>query len=109
PPLILLPFLILFLPESPRFLIAHRADAPATQAILRQLNVSAQAAATGLVDVAKGNPVQQLFTGGLAAITALVWIVFFANLLNMYLFGYWMPTVLNLSSLSPAKADFYAS
>jgi AAHS family 4-hydroxybenzoate transporter-like MFS transporter len=109
PPLILLPFLLLFLPESPRFLVAHRTDAPATQAILRQLNVSAQAAATKLVDVAKGNPVQQLFTGGLAATTVLVWIVFFANLLNMYLFSYWMPTVLNLSGLKPEVAVFYAS
>jgi AAHS family 4-hydroxybenzoate transporter-like MFS transporter len=100
---------MLFLPESPRFLIAHRAEAPATQAILRQLNVSAQAAATKLVDVAKGNPVQQLFTGGLAATTVLVWVVFFANLLNMYLFSYWMPTVLNLSGLKPEVAVFYAS
>ena len=109
PPLILIPFLLLFLPESPRFLIAHRADAPATQAILCQLNVSAQAAATKLVDVAKGNPVQQLFTGGLAATTVLIWIVFFANLLNMYLFSYWMPTVLHLSGLKPEVAVFYAS
>jgi MFS transporter, AAHS family, 4-hydroxybenzoate transporter len=109
PPLVLIPFLLAFLPESPRFLIAHRAEAPATQAILRQLNVGAQAAATKLVDVAKGNPVQQLFTGGLALTTILVWVVFFANLLNMYLFSYWMPTVLNLSGLKPETAVFYAS
>ena len=95
PPLLLIPILMIYLPESPRFLIAHRADAPSTQEILRQLNVSAQAAASKLVDVAKGNPVQQLFTGGLALTTILVWVVFFANLLNMYLFSYWMPTVLN--------------
>jgi MFS transporter, AAHS family, 4-hydroxybenzoate transporter len=109
PPLLLVPFLMLYLPESPRFLIAHRADSPATQAILRKLNVSAQAAASKLVDVAKGNPVQQLFTGGLATATILLWIAFFANLLNMYLFSYWMPTVLNLSGLKPETAVFYAS
>jgi AAHS family 4-hydroxybenzoate transporter-like MFS transporter len=109
PPLVLIPFLIFFLPESPRFLIAHRADAPATLAILRRLNVSAQAAASKLVDVAQGNPVQQLFTGGLATATILLWIAFFANLLNMYLFSYWMPTVLTLSGLTPATAVFYAS
>ena len=109
PPLVLIPFLLVFLPESPRFLIAHRPDTPATQAILRKVDVSAQAAATKLVDVAKGNPVQQLFTGGLALTTVLVWIVFFANLLNMYLFSYWMPTVLNLSGLTPEVAVFYAS
>ena len=109
PPLLLIPFLMRYLPESPRFLIAHSAEAPATQAILRKLNVSAQVAATKLVDVATGNPVQQLFTGGLALTTVLVWVVFFANLLNMYLFSYWMPTVLNLSGLTPETAVFYAS
>jgi AAHS family 4-hydroxybenzoate transporter-like MFS transporter len=109
PPLILIPFLVLFLPESPRFLIAHRADSPATQEILRKLDISPQVAASKQVDVAKGDPVRQLFTGGLAATTILVWIVFFANLLNMYLFNYWMPTVLNLSGLKPEAAVFYAS
>src|SRR3984885_378542 len=109
PPLVLIPILMAFLPESPRFLIAHRADAPATQEILRKLNVSAQAAASKLVDVAKGNPVQQLFTGGLAVSTILLWIAFFANLLNMYLFSYWMPTVLTLSGFKPENAIFYAS
>ena len=109
PPVVLIPFLMAFLPESPRFLIAHRPDAPATQAILGKLNVSAQVAATRLVDVAKGNPVQQLFTGGLALATILLWIAFFANLLNMYLFSYWMPTVLTLSGFKPENAVFYAS
>jgi AAHS family 4-hydroxybenzoate transporter-like MFS transporter len=109
PPLLLVPLLMLYLPESPRFLIAHRTEAPATQAILRKLNVSAQAAASKLVDVAKGNPVQQLFTGGLAGATILLWVAFFANLLNMYLFSYWMPTVLTLSGLKPETAVFYAS
>ena len=109
PPLVLIPFLMVFLPESPRFLIAHRADAPATQAILRKLNVSAQATASKLVDVAEGNPVRQLFTAGLAGATILLWVAFFANLLNMYLFSYWMPTVLSLSGLKPEIAVFYAS
>lgn len=109
PPLLLIAFLMFYLPESPRFLIAHRVDAPATQEILRKLNVSAQAAASKLVDVAKGNPVQQLFTGGLAISTILLWVAFFANLLNMYLFSYWMPTVLTLSGFKPENAVFYAS
>jgi AAHS family 4-hydroxybenzoate transporter-like MFS transporter len=109
PPLLLIPFLIMFLPESPRFLIAHRADTPATQDILRRLNIRPQVAATKMVDIAKGNPVQQLFTGGLAVSTILLWIAFFANLLNMYLFSYWMPTVLTLSGFKPENAIFYAS
>jgi MFS transporter, AAHS family, 4-hydroxybenzoate transporter len=109
PPLALLLILVVWLPESPRFLIAHRADTLATQEILRQVGVSAQAAATKLVDVATSDPVRQLFQGGLALTTVLVWVVFFANLLNLYLFSYWMPTVLNLSGLKPESAVFYAS
>jgi AAHS family 4-hydroxybenzoate transporter-like MFS transporter len=109
PPLLLIPFLLMFLPEAPRFLIAHRPDAPETQDILRRLNVRPQVAASRMVDVAKGNPVQQLFTGGLAVSTILLWIAFFANLLNMYLFSYWMPTVLTLSGFKPENAIFYAS
>jgi len=109
PPLLLIPFLVMFLPESPRFLIAHRPDAPETQDILRRLNVRPQVAASRMVDVAKGNPVKQLFTGGLAVSTILLWIAFFANLLNMYLFSYWMPTVLTLSGFKPENAIFYAS
>jgi hypothetical protein len=107
--LLLIPILMFFLPESPRFLITRRRDAPATQKILRQLNIQAQPAASETVDVARGNPVQQLFTGGLAIATILLWIVFFANLLNLYLFSYWMPTVLTLSGLKPENAVFYAS
>src|SRR5690242_10339095 len=109
PPLVLLVILLVWLPESPRFLIAHRPDTPATQDILRQVGVSPQAAATKLVDVATSDPVRQLFAGGLALTTVLVWVVFFANLLNLYLFSYWMPTVLNLSGLKPESAVFYAS
>ncbi|WP_291685707.1 MFS transporter [Bradyrhizobium sp.] len=109
PPLLLIPILMFFLPESPRFLIAHHVETPAAHVILRRLNISAQMAASKLVDVAQGNPVRQLFTGGLAASTILLWVAFFANLLNMYLFSYWMPTVLNLSGLKPETAVFYAS
>jgi AAHS family 4-hydroxybenzoate transporter-like MFS transporter len=38
-----------------------------------------------------------------------VWILYFANLMSMYLIGYWMPTVLHMSGLSPADAVFAAS
>ncbi|HTB02656.1 MAG TPA: MFS transporter [Bradyrhizobium sp.] len=109
PPLLLIPILMFFLPESPRFLIAHHVDTPSAREILRRLNISAQMVASKLVDVARGNPVRQLFTGGLAVTTLLLWVSFFANLLNLYLFGYWMPTVLTLSGLKPETAVFYAS
>ena len=39
----------------------------------------------------------------------LVWILYFANLLSIYLISYWLPTVLNLSGTAPADAVFAAS
>src|ERR1700733_7201488 len=39
----------------------------------------------------------------------LLWVIFFCSLLNLFLFAYWMPTVLNLIGISPAEAVFAAS
>ena len=46
------------------------------------------------VDVAQGNPVKMLFGRGYALQTVLLWIVYFCSLMNLFLFAYWMPTVL---------------
>jgi len=39
----------------------------------------------------------------------LLWIVFFCSLLNLFLFAYWMPTVLTLIGMSPSQAVFASS
>ena len=84
-PLVLLVVLIFALPESPQFQGGAR---PASAA---------------------ANPVSGLFADGLAVSTLLLWAIFLINLLNMYLIGYWLPTVLNLEGFSPADAAFAAS
>jgi MFS family permease len=58
---------------------------------------------------AESNPVKGLFADGLALTTILLWAIFLINLLNMYLIGYWLPTVLNLEGFTPAEAAFAAS
>ena len=83
-PLALLVLLFFVLPESTQF-------QPGAQA------------------VARTNPVAGLFLDGLAPSTLLLWAIFLINLLNMYLIGYWLPTVLNLEGFSPAEAAFAAS
>ena len=50
-----------------------------------------------------------LFGPGYALQTVLLWIIFFCSLLNLFLFAYWMPTVLNLIGMSPGQAVFAAS
>ena len=61
------------------------------------------------VDVARGNPVRMLFSEGYALQTVLLWIIYFCSLLNLFLFAYWMPTVLNLIGMSPPQAVFASS
>jgi AAHS family 4-hydroxybenzoate transporter-like MFS transporter len=106
-PLILVPVLALWLPESPRFLVVRQNVSPRNAALLRRLDIApAQGHA---VDVAWGNPILMLFGQGFALQTVLLWIIYFCSLLNLFLFAYWMPTVLNLIGMSPAQAVFVSS
>ena len=41
--------------------------------------------------------------------TVLVWMLYFSNLLSMYLISYWMPTVLHMLGMTPAESVFAAS
>ena len=107
-PLILIPVVLLWLPESPRFLLQRGRLTARSERLLRRLKIDP--AGTGeTLDVATGNPVAGLFRDGLAPTTVLVWMLYFANLISMYLIGYWMPTVLHMSGLTPADAVFAAS
>ena len=104
-PLALIPIALLWMPESPRFLLAKGRLKESGKRLIRELGISLDTRRHD-VDVAQGNPVAGLFRDGLAATTILIWIMFFCNLLSMYLIGYWMPTVLSLSGLTPADAVF---
>jgi AAHS family 4-hydroxybenzoate transporter-like MFS transporter len=106
-PLLLVPALALWLPESPRFLANRDNLSPRHAALLRRLDIVPTR--SGPVDVAQGNPVRMLFGGGYALQTVLLWIVYFCSLLNLFLFAYWMPTVLNLIGFTPAQAVFASS
>jgi AAHS family 4-hydroxybenzoate transporter-like MFS transporter len=108
-PLLLAPVLMLALPESPRFLLARGASSAQAARLLATLGLAPGGGTPHAVDVARGNPVAALFAEGFARRTVLLWIMFFAGLLDLYLLGYWLPAVLNLSGLSPADAAFAAS
>ncbi len=107
-PLLLLPVVVFLLPESPRFLLARGRLSAASQRLLTQLGLDLSTPAQA-VDVASGNPVTGLFRDGLAPTTVLVWVLYFSNLLSMFMIGYWMPTVLSMSGLTPAESVFAAS
>ena len=42
-----------------------------------------------------------LFGDGFAPQTVL-WVIFFCSLMNLFLFGYWLPEVLHLIGMTPA-------
>jgi MFS transporter, AAHS family, 4-hydroxybenzoate transporter len=106
-PLVLVAALALWLPESPRFLAARQIRSPRQTALLQRLAIDP--AQRGPVDVARGNPIAMLFGKGYALQTILLWIVYFCSLLNLFLFAYWMPTVLTLTGMTPGQAIFASS
>jgi AAHS family 4-hydroxybenzoate transporter-like MFS transporter len=73
-----------WLGESPRFLrIRDSADAGGTLARF---------------------PVTELFTGGRALPTILIWIVYFMNLLNLYFLNSWLPTIMSDAGIPVSTA-----
>jgi AAHS family 4-hydroxybenzoate transporter-like MFS transporter len=98
-PLVLVPFLILRLPESVRYLaLTRRADARVAE-LLRHINPKTAFASDARFVVnepeLKGIPVQHLFNSGRTLATLLLWVVFFMSLLEIYFMSNWLPTVLN--------------
>ena len=94
-PLVLVAALVVWLPESPRFLMARGNLSPRDAGAAAARSTSRRRRAqTHPLDIARGNPVAMLFGQGYALQTVLMWIIFFCSLMNLFLFAYWMPTVL---------------
>jgi MFS transporter, AAHS family, 4-hydroxybenzoate transporter len=108
-PLLLFPALLLWLPESPRFLLTRGRHSAAALRIFATMGIDPDAGPVQQVDVARSNPIRALFADGYALRTVLFWIMFFASLLSLYLIGFWLPTVLHLEGFSPAQAVFASS
>ena len=108
-PLLLVPVLALWLPESPRFLARKASLTRREAALLARLQISARQTESHPVDIAHENPVKMLFSRGYALQTVLLWVIFFCSLMNLFLFGYWMPEVLHLIGMTPASAVFASS
>jgi AAHS family 4-hydroxybenzoate transporter-like MFS transporter len=103
-PLLMVPALMLWLPESPRFLASKDQLSPREAALLQSLDIMpGQGVAHGL-DLATGNPIAMLFSRGYALQTVLFWVIFFCSLMNLFLFVYWLPEVLHLTGMTPAGA-----
>lgn len=105
-PLLLAPVLLLALPESIRFL-ALKGDANVRIAtIVSRMKSAPVVAGTRFVasEAAPGAPITQLFTGGMAAGTVLLWTTTFMSLLVIYLVGNWLPLILTEAGLGKSDA-----
>lgn len=97
-PLLLVPVLIFFLPESPRFLVEHDNDndellCKIAKKIERRHDVK-QGSVFHHHPVEKHFPVKALFMEGRHIDTLLIWAVFFFNLMVAYFLYSWVPTLL---------------
>src|SRR5580658_8130555 len=77
-PLVLVPALLIWLPESPRFLASKQNLSPRQAAFLKRLDIAPEE--SHYVDVARENPVKMLFGRGYLLQTLLLWVIFFCSL-----------------------------
>jgi MFS transporter, AAHS family, 4-hydroxybenzoate transporter len=103
-PLAIAALMILLLPESLQFLALRGKDPAKVARWLKRvepdLEVSADTEYVLPEGKKKGVPIVQLFHDGRALGTALLWVVNFMNLLNLYLLSNWLPTVVRDSGYS---------
>ncbi len=107
PPAIFAVILIWVLPESVLFLL-RRGGANATIAKnlnrLTGRNFSESDNFVGSEKRELGFPVTLLFKDGRAPLTALLWVMFFTNLMALYFMNAWLPTILANTGLDESTA-----
>jgi MFS transporter, AAHS family, 4-hydroxybenzoate transporter len=106
-PLILVPILLIALPESVRYLVLKGDQDKRVAKILSRVDRRADlegAHFTG-IQKQKGSPVGQLFTRGLGSGTVLLWITFFMSLLVYYLLTSWLPTLFKTAGYDQKTAS----
>ncbi len=97
-----------WLPESARFLVRRDAGDPRARRyvaqIAPQMQGVAQTARLTVDEEPRGFPVVQLFTGGRHWVTVLLWVMFFANLLDLYFVNSWMPLIMKDVGMPDGRA-----
>lgn len=107
-PILIAAVLIVWLPESIRYLVVKGGSDGLVLRYLRNLSPRTPiAAGTRFVVEEAGESgfvVKQLFTQGRAAKTLLLWVIFFMNLLDVYFLNSWLPTVIHDSGIAVKTA-----
>jgi MFS transporter, AAHS family, 4-hydroxybenzoate transporter len=102
-PLMTLVALLIWLPESIRYLVTRGVADERIANLVAKLDPTVPRTAESRYVVhgprTTGFPVTKLFQEGRAPMTALLWVAFFMNLLVMYFLVNWMPSLLKASGL----------
>jgi AAHS family 4-hydroxybenzoate transporter-like MFS transporter len=95
-----------FLPESIRFLLRRRAGDPRAARHLAKIAPDAPRGELTLLDEGApgGSTIRQLFAAGRHWVTLLLWVMFFANLLDLYFVNSWLPTIMKGVGLGEGRA-----
>jgi AAHS family 4-hydroxybenzoate transporter-like MFS transporter len=86
------------LPESVRFLVRRDAGDPRARGYVARIAPDAGVARTTTLTLEEEHrrfPVVQLFTDGRRWVTLLLWVMFFANLLDLYFVNSWLTLYMN--------------
>jgi AAHS family 4-hydroxybenzoate transporter-like MFS transporter len=106
-PLLLCVALLIWLPESLRFMIARGRDASELVAIVRKISpdVAVNARFVSGEERIEGIPLRNLFADGRAALTLLLWVPFFTAFGVLALTVVWAPVLLNENGIPLAQAS----
>lgn len=99
-PLLMLPLMIKFLPESVAFLMAQKREGEARD-IVKKVAPIYEISEMDRLEVPPTTeskaPVLELFRGGRAFSTAMFWVAFFCCLLMVYALGSWLPKLMSMA------------
>ncbi|MHA3081062.1 MFS transporter [Acinetobacter sp. ANC 5502] len=110
-PLLLVPFLIYFLPESIRFLVLKKKATDKIEKIAARITPAKTAIPTLIptVNEVEKSSLKDLFAKGYALGTVLIWFTFFMSLLIIYMISSWMPTLLTNAGFNLSNASWLTS
>ena len=107
-PLVMLPFLLAFLPESARFMVVRKFPTARIAAVLSRV---CKAPLAGVTDFVSGEPtlkttqpIATLFQAGFRLRTLTLWVTYFMGLLVIYLTTSWLPTMMKDAGMSIDRA-----
>ena len=106
-PLVLSLLMFLQVPESMQFLVLRDKPTEPVASCLRKIDPTLhidRGTRYVVLESKGGAPVAELFRGGRARATILLWVINFMNLLNLYFLANWLPTISKSAGLSISTA-----